>query len=167
MATGEVRQAGPALHPARGIRISQRFSDVRKVGPSDSLLANAALLPLRRSLGPALRGVGWWGGVMGIVWERWFAAIEQGRGKKGRGGGVGAVAGGGFLQIRGPTAVARPATRGNARQSAEEEARGGGRKGGGATRFEPRRVSRRVINLKWSFQTLQSCRSENVSDDFA
>lgn len=32
MATREVRQAGPALHPALGIRISQRFSDVRKVG---------------------------------------------------------------------------------------------------------------------------------------
>ena len=45
MATGEVRQAGPALHPALGIRISQRFSDVRKVGSSNSLLANAALLP--------------------------------------------------------------------------------------------------------------------------
>lgn len=32
MATGEVRQAGPALHPALGIRISQRFSDVREGG---------------------------------------------------------------------------------------------------------------------------------------
>lgn len=45
MATREVRKAGPALHPALGIRISQRFSDVRKVGSSSSLLANAALLP--------------------------------------------------------------------------------------------------------------------------
>lgn len=45
MATREVRQAGPALHPALGIRISQRFSDVRKVGQSGSLPANAALLP--------------------------------------------------------------------------------------------------------------------------
>lgn len=36
MATGEVRQAGSALHPALGIRISQRFSDVRKVGKSGS-----------------------------------------------------------------------------------------------------------------------------------
>lgn len=66
MATGEVRQAGPALHPARGIRISQRFSDVRKVGPSGSLLANAALLPFRRSLGPfSERGRGGNGGSHG------------------------------------------------------------------------------------------------------
>lgn len=86
MATGEVRQAGPALHPARGIRISQRFSDVRKVGPSGSLLANAALLPFRRSLGPLSKQGGLWGGgVMGIVWERWFAAIERKGGRAQRG----------------------------------------------------------------------------------
>lgn len=36
MATKEVRQARPVLHPALGIRISQRFSDVQKVGWSCS-----------------------------------------------------------------------------------------------------------------------------------
>lgn len=36
MATKEVRQARPVFHPALGIRISQRFSDVQKVGWSCS-----------------------------------------------------------------------------------------------------------------------------------
>lgn len=34
--SGKVRQAGPVFYPALGIRISQRFSDVRKVGWSCS-----------------------------------------------------------------------------------------------------------------------------------
>lgn len=59
MATGEVRQAGPALHPALGIRISQRFSDVRKVGLSSSLLANAALLLFGDQVWAFQGGVGW------------------------------------------------------------------------------------------------------------
>lgn len=82
MATREVRQAGPALHPALGIRISQRFSDVRKVGSSGSLLANAALLPfgevwaLRRRRGGAAESHG---NTVGIV------VCGDGAGRKGTG----------------------------------------------------------------------------------
>lgn len=67
MATGEVRQAGPALHPALGIRISQRFSDVRKVGLSGSP-TQAAPLPSGKA-GPSERREGEQPRVQGILWE--------------------------------------------------------------------------------------------------
>lgn len=58
---------------------------------------------------------------MGIVWERWFAAIEQ-QGEKGDGRKGGGVAlGGGFGQIRGRLpSLGRPTgARENAHQSKE------------------------------------------------
>ncbi len=64
MATKEVRQAGPVFHPALGIRISQRFSDVQKVGWSCSPTERHWLVGKQNS--PES-----WGEAGELQWEFW------------------------------------------------------------------------------------------------